>query len=228
MRPAAGSDRRVATLFALVAASGFCVALVVARMVETGTANHRFLVWNLVLAWIPFLLAIAFYDGYRRGRSGAFLLALGALWLLFLPNAPYLVTDLIHLGEYPEAPLWFDAGMLASFAVTGVVLGLGSLLLVQLVLARALGARVAWAAALGVICLSSVGVYIGRFLRLNSWDALLDPSALLGPAAGFLADPLGAPRFLAGTVLFSAFLGLAYALLYNVVHLSLTLEPRRR
>src|SRR5262245_44153242 len=98
---AALSNRRVATMFAFVLASGLCVSLVAVRATPAGFDGYGFLVWNLFLAWIPFLLAVAFYDGYRRGRPRAVLAGIAVLWLLFLPNAPYMITDLIHLGSVP-------------------------------------------------------------------------------------------------------------------------------
>lgn len=223
---ASASDRRIATLFALVASSGFCLALLVARMQRTGSEDYEFLAWNLFLAWVPFVFALALYDSWRRGRLGASL-AFGGLWLLFLPNAPYILTDLIHLGTIYGAPLWFDAGMIAAFAFTGLVLGLGSLFLVQLVLTGAFGPRLGWALSLGVIPVCSVGIYVGRFLRLNSWDALTDPHLLAGPMWQFLADPLGAGRFIAVTVLFTGFLTLGYCLLYSIAHVGLALDPAR-
>ena len=134
------SDRRVATFFALVLMSGFCISVLAYRSTQPNGHFYDFLAWNLLLAWIPFLLAVALYDSDRRGRTPAVLVILGAVWLVFLPNAPYIVTDFVHIGELPGAPLWYDAGMTAAFAGTGLVLGLASVLLVQGVVARRFGA----------------------------------------------------------------------------------------
>ena len=228
MRSAAASNRRIATLVALLASSGFCLALLVAREQRTGSEDYDFLAWNLLLAWVPFVLALLVYDARRRGVGTVGRLALGGLWLLFLPNAPYIVTDLIHLGRITGAPLWFDAGMIAAFAFMGLVLGLGSLFLVQLALADAFGPRGRLGARARRIPLCSVGVYVGRFLRLNSWDAIVDPSVLASPVREFLLDPFAAGRFLAVTFLFTGFLALSYFLLYSIAHGGLALEPARR
>ena len=91
------SRRRILTVAGLFVASLFCVALVVVRNIHTGNGNSRYLIWNLFLAWIPFLLAVFVYDRWRRRRGGALLLVLGGLWLLFFPNAPYIATDFVHL-----------------------------------------------------------------------------------------------------------------------------------
>src|SRR6266508_4279189 len=103
MRP----NRRIRTLLALTLASLFCVALVVA----TETAVFAWLVWNLFLAWVPFVLALVVYDGRRRGTSAKVLVPLSLLWLVFFPNAPYILTHFVHLEQELVAPVWFDALM---------------------------------------------------------------------------------------------------------------------
>ena len=221
------SGRRLATFILLVLASGLCVALVAVRISRTGTLEYRFLVWNLFLAWLPFLLALALYDGYRRGRGAAVLAGCGVLWLLFLPNAPYILTDFVHLSEPGAAPLWYDGATVAAFAFTGLVLGLGSLVLVQTVITAARGPAAGWAAGLGTLGLASVGIYLGRFVGVNSWDALVDPARVLAPFAEKLDESLVHTRFLAVTAVFTAFLVLAYLLLYTVAQPGLALEPRR-
>ena len=98
------SDRRSLALAALALASAFCISLLVARWVYSEPGAYRFLAWNLFLAWIPLVAAVTVYDMHRRGVGLSRLLPLAALWLLFLPNAPYLLTDLIHLGSRDDAP----------------------------------------------------------------------------------------------------------------------------
>ena len=209
------SDRRTATCFSLVLASGLCLGLLVLRAMQPEAYGYRFLAWNLLLAWVPFLLALALYDSDRQRRSMLVLVGLGSLWLLFLPNAPYILTDFIHVGELPGAPLWYDAGMTAAFAATGLVLGLGSVLLVQGVVARRVGPRAGWAMLGPVLLLCSAGVYIGRIHRLNSWDAVTRPERLLDLVGSRLADPLGRPESLAALVGLTGFLAVAYLVLYT-------------
>ena len=221
------SGRRLATFALLVLASVFCMALVAADVDRTWDYNTSFLVSNLALAWLPFLFALAFYDGYRRGRGVLYLGCFGTLWLLFLPNAPYIVTDFVHLREYGVSLYWFDAFMIGAFACTGLVLGLGSLFLVQTVVTAARGRVAGWVTGLGALALSSVGIYLGRFLELNSWDALLNPQRVLRPFVTQLGDSLVHPRFLAVTLVVTMLLVLAYLLLYAVAQPSLALDPRR-
>jgi uncharacterized membrane protein len=214
-------------MFALVLASGFCCSLVWARTWRTGSNDYGFLVWNLELAWIPFVLALAFYDSWRRGRPRAVLAVLGALWLLFLPNAPYMVTDLVHLGRISGAPLWYDGAMIAAFAATGLLLGLGSVFLMHTVALRSLGPRLGWALLVPVLALCSGGVVLGRFARLNSWDAVAQPGRLVEFAVHHAADPLASRRALVATLGYAVFLVLAYVVLYAVSSLRPDLEHDR-
>jgi uncharacterized membrane protein len=222
------SDRRLVTLGVLMLASCACVGLVAVRMHETGSRDYGFLVWNLFLAWLPLVFALAVYDGYRRGRGRAYLLGFGALWLLFLPNAPYILTDFVHLDEHSGAPIWYDAGTVAAFACTGLIVGLGSIFLMQAVITAERGAVAGWATSAAVLALSSVGIYLGRFVGVNSWDALVHPTSVLEPLVSHADDPFAHPRFVVVTVVFTGFLMLSYVFLYNLAQLGLALQPRRR
>jgi uncharacterized membrane protein len=218
------SHRRVLTLAGFVAASVACVGLVLVRIVHTGVPNFVYLGWNLFLAWVPFLLALALYDGHRRGRSAPALVTLGVAWLVFFPNAPYIVTDFIHLNRDPLSPLWFDGLTIGAFAATGLLLGFGSLYLVHAVVSRALGQAAGWLVALLSIALGSVGVYLGRFLRLNSWDIVSNPHLLARLARVRLADPLGNPKLVAVTIALTGLLSLGYLVVYGVASPLLRLE----
>jgi len=202
---------------ALLAASAWCVFLLAVRKHEFGAAGYRYLVWNLTLAWIPMLLAILLVLAYRQRRSLFELLAVGAVWLLFLPNAPYVLTDFIHLGQNHRL---YDTIVVASFALTGLALGFGSQLLVQLVVTRAGGALLGWAVVLASLFLTSIGVYLGRVVRLNSWDALQRPHHVWAIARPRLADPFGNPTLTGFVVAFCGFLTLAYLGFYGFTALA--------
>jgi hypothetical protein len=141
-------ERRALTILALLTAlfvaSLFCAAVVEVRNHYAHDSFFRFLDWNLFLAWIPVALAFLVYESASAGRPLA-AFALGVVWLLFFPNAPYMLTDFIHLRESPSTPLWYDGLMLSAFAWTALVLGFLSLYLMQLVWRRAVGPTVAWA-----------------------------------------------------------------------------------
>lgn len=187
----------------MLAASALAVAMWLARWGYAGL-DLWFLPWNLFLAWVPWLAA-------RRlagVRSAAARVLVGIVWLLFLPNAPYLVTDLVHLRPRPPVPLSFDVLLFATFALAGCGLAWGSIALVHERLARAFGRARAAAAVALVALLTGFGVYVGRFLRWNSWDLVVEPRAVLLDAAGALADP----RALAFSALFAAFVAAGYLL----------------
>ena len=221
------SRRRLATVLALLLASLFCVALVVVRNVHTDTSNFRYLVWNLFLAWIPLALAVFVYDRWRRRRGGLLLLALGVLWLLFFPNAPYIATDFVHLRHDPQAPFWYDAVTIAAFAWMGVLLGFASLYLMQTVVRQWRGAVAGWIFAFGAIALGSLGIYLGRFLRLNSWDAVEHPSVLPRILHTVARNPFAYQEAIAVTLLFTLALSFAYFLLYNFAAVGLELDAER-
>lgn len=217
---ARSSRRRLTALGTLLAASAFGTALVAFRFAWTGEVRYANLVWNLALAWVPFVLALFVYDRARRGLAGAALLLLGAAWLAFLPNAPYLVTDLGLLRDIGGMPVWFDVALLTTFAWTGLLLGFVSVYLVQRAVQRLYGAAQAWCVALGALALSGVGIYLGRELRWNSWDLAVQPGGVLGD----LADQLATARLVGMSLLMAAFLMVAYTMLYTV--LAAALEDR--
>jgi uncharacterized membrane protein len=209
-------NERVVVLAGFGLATGVCVGLELFREHHYGAFDFRFLLWNLFLAWIPLLLALAVYDGYRRGVPPAVLAPGALLWLLFLPNAPYLVTDFVHLAPLGP-PLWFDGLLISAFAWTGMILGFVSLYLMHAIVRHRYGAGAGWAAAVVVLGLTSVGVYIGRFLQWNSWDLLVRPGSRLAQIAPRLGEPTVVAHALAVTVLLTALLATTYLAFYALV-----------
>ena len=213
------SHRQRATLLALLFASGICLAMLLSRALFAQSRELFFYPWNLFLAWIPFLLARRIY-GLRADRSPRFgLLAVFALaWFFFFPNAPYIVTDLVHLKTRAPVPKWFDLLLMVSFAWTGLCLGYLSLYLMHEVVRSWLGRRWGWRFVVAMLALSSFGIYLGRFLRWNSWDVLARPLGL----ASDLVQRVGfanTPELLAFSATFFAFSLLTYATLFAVTHL---------
>ena len=183
----------VGSIVAFAVLSVGCLGLLVLRMDRVGEPAFLFLVWNLFLAWVPFVAALCLIGAHRVGAPRGVLWLLGAGWLLFLPNAPYILTDFIHLGRASGAPLWFDAAVIGGFAATGLGLGLASLLVVHHLVDVRAGRVAGWVVAVTSLLLSAVGVYLGRFPRFNSWDVLTDPHSLVSVVLQRLADPFGNP-----------------------------------
>jgi uncharacterized membrane protein len=204
---------------ALFGASVWCVLLVFARRELYGPGGFRYLVWNLWLAWVPLFFALLLYAAYRRRHTVAELVALGAAWLVFLPNAPYMLTDFIHLGERHRL---VDSLILASFAFTALALGFASLLLVQIVVTRRAGAVAGWSVALGALILSSVGMYLGRVQRLNSWDVVTRPRLVAWTMRQGLEDPFAHQHVLLFVAAAGGFLALAYVGIYGIAVLAST------
>jgi uncharacterized membrane protein len=180
----------------------------------------RFLVWNLFLAWLPYLWSLWALSIHRRQPGRWWLLLLpGTLWLLFFPNAPYLVTDLMHLRSDPPVPLWYDSGMLISFAWAGCFLAVASLSVMHRIIRDYTGRALSWLMVLGMLALCGLGIYVGRFLRWNSWDIFLYPTDVISDIAQRLAHPLSNLQTYGVTLLFAAFLFVCYVTFVS-------LEPR--
>lgn len=200
---------RLILLGCLLACGAFPVAMLVARSAVSEQLSYGFLVWNLFLAGLPVLFALVVDWAWRAGRRtlGA---VFWALWLVVFPNSPYVVTDLIHLRERPPTPLWFDALILGSAAVAGLLAGFVSLHLVQAAVSRRRGAVWGWTMAIAVLGLTGFGVYLGRFARFNSWDVFTRPRTLLYNA-GSVVTAGDSARAVVVTALFSSFLIVTYA-----------------
>jgi uncharacterized membrane protein len=214
------SDRRLVVFGALAGLSGLVAGLVAFRLAYSHSLEDVPYLWNLFLAWIPFVLALLIYDGHRRGARLVQLLGLGLLWLLFFPNAPYIVTDFKYLADMTGKTFLFEGLLIGTAALTGLLLGFMSLYLIQAMVRRAAGARYAWLFVFVALGLSSVGVYLGRVLRWNSWDVFVRPGSLLGELTGALVDPLAHPRPIAITILFTSFLLASYAIFYSLARTS--------
>lgn len=173
--------------------------------------SFAFLAWNLFLAWAPYTLALLARVLMVRGHGRGWVLApLAAGWLALFPNAPYLLTDFIHLHQRPVVPLWFDAALLALFAATGWMLGLLSLEIWKQWLEERWGRRSAWAFVGVTSLLCGYGIYLGRVERWNSWHVLTHPGSLFTSIAAHLREPLSFPYLPGLTVSFALLLPLSY------------------
>lgn len=199
----------------LLGASALLTLGVAVRVIVVHSLDGTNLVWNLVLAWIPFVVALILYDAARRRASAGALVALGTAWLLFLPNAPYIVTDVKWLGEYAGGTIPYDTALIGTAATIGLVLGFVSLFLVQVVVTGRYGRLAGWGVAWAALALSGVGVYLGRFERWNSWDVVTEPTTVAGRLAAAALDPLAHTRPLALSIAFAVTWCLGYALFYS-------------
>jgi uncharacterized membrane protein len=181
------------------------------------TATFLFLVWNLFLAWIPYWTSLAL--GYW-GKSSAILSGgLLLFWLLFFPNAPYLLTDLMHLyKQRGDVPFWLDVMLILSFAWTGLMLGYASMFEVQYFLERRFPNWLTKTIMVGSIWLAGFGVYMGRFQRLNSWDVFTRPWAVVRWELHVLGNPMNYISTLGVAFAISGFMMVGYFTILALKH----------
>ena len=209
----------LSVFFLLNLACAMCIALVFARVAYSDSARHLGLIWNLFLAWIPFILAyFAHAISWRRAALYLIIPFIAFFWLIFFPNAPYMLTDLQDLARQASgAPLWYDVIMVVWCSWTGMLLGVISLYLMQNIIVRSFGRAAGWAFVFLISGLSSFGIYIGRFIRLNSWDILQNPSETAQQILGVVIDP--SRRLAAFTLLYTFFFLFVFLLLYSFSHM---------
>jgi uncharacterized membrane protein len=204
---------------ALVFSSIVCVLLFAVRVVYTHSFQHGGMIWNLFLAWLPMLASLAAYNLAHKGGRVTWLVIFGCalLWLLFFPNAPYILTDLGNVRPRFNVPFWYDVFMYVAFAWAGTLLGLVSLYLMQAVVRRVKGALAGWVFAVAVLALSGFGVYLGRFPRFNSWDLFTSPLELLGHIWDLLRDPLANSQMFVFSAVLSLLLLSVYLVLVAII-----------
>lgn len=190
----------------------FAAALLLIRIVSTGSLGFCFLVWNLFLAWLPYRISAKLKQG-TPSMAGS---VICVTTILFLPNAPYIITDLFHLKQDLAAPLWLDTILILTFALAGLwywALAMKNLLvyLSSFRLRKSIVALIRVA----VVILSAYGIYLGRFLRFNSWDVVTDPGNLAGALYRSIFSYGHFKHTAVVTFVFSAFLYVIYDVYEN-------------
>lgn len=154
----------------------FSIGLCAFRILYTGQLLYASLCWNLFLAWLP--LAVTGYCIRHISwieSTPKFLLAF-MVWLLLIPNSFYILTDLFHLRGWEVMPLWFDLALILSFAWNGLLLGVLSVRQMEKMVRVKFGRRYRSLLFIyPIMWLNAWGIYIGRYLRFNSWDVITDP-----------------------------------------------------
>ncbi|WP_394697924.1 DUF1361 domain-containing protein [uncultured Ilyobacter sp.] len=195
--------------------------MVAVRTLVTLNAYYIFLIWNLFLAWIPmFLSLILIIKGIHKITQ----FFVGMVWIIFYPNASYFITDFIHIsrGGYHlshktgiDVIVWYDFLMISLFVFTGMLLGFLSLYLLHKKIEKKFSIQSGWRFVVAVQILSSYGIYLGRFIRLNSWHILTKPSDLVKSI--LMSFNLETLIFV---IILCFFLTLIYVALYNISQLS--------
>lgn len=208
-------------LITLGLSSAVSLGLLVARFIATQQTTYWFLAWNLVLAWVP--LGLAWWL-IARLRTTPWLnfwnLLLTVLWLGFLPNAFYIASDIIHLTETGNISILYDVVMFLSFTFNGFVLGYLGLYGIHQQLQKRLGRQASYTVAAGVLLLCSFAIYLGRYLRWNSWDILVNPAGLIFDVSEPFVNPSNYPRAFTTTAMVFVLLMSVYAVSYQLVKLA--------
>jgi uncharacterized membrane protein len=194
----------------LLLSSGFACLLLLVRIVVTGSLAYFFLPWNLMLAFIPYWISSWITKNIGVMESRLKLLLVSLCWLLFIPNSFYIMTDLFHLSRFKGAPEWFDLLMIFSFAWNGIIAGVISLRRVELIISLIKGKELSILVVGAIMWLCALGIYIGRFLRYNSWDILTDPFSLAGDIIHMILHPFQNGYAWGMTLCYGMFMTLVY------------------
>lgn len=174
----------------LMISCGFSCLLLCVRIFITGDLTYLFLIWNLFLAFIPFAITEWLLTLERFAQRKRKLVIVLFVWLLFIPNSFYILTDLFHLDKFDSAPKWFDLLLIFSFAWNGIVLGIVSIRRTEVIVESISGRRFSLFIIFIVMWLNAFGIYIGRYLRFNSWDIIAQPFSLFREMFEVLFHPL--------------------------------------
>lgn len=196
------------TTWTLLIISVFSIALTLGRRKFTGLSFFTFMIWNLFLAFIPWLAASIVYVKNIKNKVAIVIIIL--LWLVFFPNAPYMLTDLVHLGKDTAAPIWFDIIMLLSYGFAGLIYGFTSLQMIEEKIKSVFNLKHASQISIFLIFLSCFGIYLGRFLRWNTWDLVTNMKGVMGDIFRRVFYPQEYPQTWIFTVLFGILLNIVY------------------
>ncbi len=203
------SNRLNETLF-MGGLSLLCFSFSIFRFIYTDTKVFLFLNWNLFLAFVPWAVTSVTILKPKLQTYRITIFILLSIWLLFFPNAPYILTDLFHLRLKSAMPKWFDLILILSFAWTGLVFGFLSLWDIEKILSKSMN-RI-WMSLISVCLLfiGSFGIYLGRYLRWNSWDIINEPFNLIYDITDRLVNPFDHPRTWGVTMFMGIFLNIIY------------------
>lgn len=204
-------------LLPLLLSSFVSVGLLTLRIVVTDSMRLSFLIWNLLLAWMPLVFATWLYERLRTKRTPNWQDGiLGLLWLGFLPNSFYLISDLIHLQSSGEVGLLYDTAMIMSFVINGLLLGYISLFVVHKLMKRYISDAWSHFVVQLILVLCAFAIYLGRYLRWNTWDVVVNPAGLVFDVSDRIIRPATHMHTFVITAVFYAVLGSTYAVLYKL------------
>lgn len=172
----------------VILCSLFSVGLMAFRIIYTGHLLFAFLIWNLFLAYVPYVISKQM--SLRSIKTKWEFLFFSVTWLLFIPNAFYIITDLFHLDMNEDVPLWYDLALLLAFAWNGLLFGILSVRQMEKLFEKNFNKKFDFLFILPVMALNGFGVYVGRYLRFNSWDVITNPFQLTNDIVYMFIHPI--------------------------------------
>jgi len=203
------ADKTGETFFMLIL-SLFCIGSSLFRRFYSGNWSFFFLNWNLFLAFVPWALTSISFIRPKIQSSIPGIAILLVFWLLFFPNAPYIITDLFHLRVIKNMPVWYDTLMILSYAWTGMLFGFLSLLDIEEILKHKLPKPLVTCISVFLLFVGSFGIYIGRYLRWNTWDLFTRTSEVLTDIGDRFVNPFGHRTTWGVTIFMGIFLNVVY------------------
>jgi len=195
----------------------FALLLNIIRILIWGKTSYFYLLWNMFLAFVPYIISLTLYNLYKIKRINNYLLIAGfVFWLLFIPNAHYLITDLIHLDEVKHAPILYDSFLVFSSALVGLLFGLYSLSHIEEIIKDNFSIKKTKLIVSILIILIGFGIYLGRFLRFNSWDFFVNHISLWQEIKIIFSGVNSFYNVLLYTILFSSFIYVSFEMWKNI------------
>jgi uncharacterized membrane protein len=195
-------------LIIILAVVSFLFTIV--RHIITGRRTYYFLNWNLLLAGIPLFISLIISSGFVRKKPKILTAALFIIWLVFFPNAPYIITDLYYLNKHSARMFWYDLITILVFAWTGLWAGFLSMDIIKDVLLSKLSRVKSTAAVCGLLFVCAFGIYLGRELRWNTWEIFIEPKEFFLDVINRFINPIGHRRAWGFTFLMGVFLNISY------------------
>ena len=203
---------------ALIVSNLLSAVLFIVRVQQSQNIRYWFLLWNLVLAWVPLGLVLVLRERLRLTRWLTWQnVTLSILWIGFLPNSFYLVSDLVHLHSTGEVSLIFDSVLFMSFIFNGFISGFASLYLMHVQLIPRFRREYVHGVVAAVLLLCSFAIYLGRDLRWNTWDILVNPAGILFDVSERVINPLTHSEVFSTTALFFLLLGSIYVVAWQFI-----------
>ena len=191
-----------------IISSTFCFGMSIVRYAATDKTIFLSLNWNLFLAFIPWLVSMLLLTIKQLHKL--LLIPLLFTWLIFFPNAPYILTDMFHLTPRSFPPIWYDLILLLSYAWTGLMFGFASLINIEKILNEYINEKFVSLISIVLLFVASFGIYIGRFLRWNSWDIISNPSGIFTDILDKFSSPFDYPKAWVVTILMGLMLNMMY------------------